>query len=161
MDDHKLAYKNLLRQYFNIDDGLKGIEIGCLKGEFDAFLFFHIPKLHMITIDPSAWWPVVLAENHDFINRFHILPVTSDVAADILYSVYNNTFDFVFIDGEHSYEQTRRDILNYMRLVKKGGLISGHNFGGNTHPGVEKAVKEIFGDKFKLTETDCVWYVSI
>lgn len=59
--------------------------------------------------------------------------------------------DFVYIDGEHSYEGVTRDVFAWYPKVKKGGIISGHDF---TTPNVQKAVinfcksnqiKNIFG----------------
>jgi len=36
-----------------------------------------------------------------------------------------NKFDFVYIDGDHAYAQFKRDLLNYTKVVKIGGIICG------------------------------------
>jgi predicted O-methyltransferase YrrM len=87
------------------------------------------------------------------------MPLHSDMAANILQGQY----DFIFIDGDHSYEQCRKDIVNYLRFVKPGGILSGHNYHkdpNSAHPGVHKSVDEIFGDKVKFVE-DFTWYVQV
>ncbi len=39
----------------------------------------------------------------------------------------NNQLDFLFIDGDHSYEGIKRDFEMYSPLVKKGGIIAFHD----------------------------------
>ena len=53
-----------------------------------------------------------------------------------------NVAELVFIDGEHNYEAVKRDILNFIPLVKQGGLITGHDL-CPAHPGVQRAVAEL------------------
>jgi hypothetical protein len=51
----------------------------------------------------------------------------------------DNSVDMVFIDGDHRYEQCRKDIANYIGKVRPGGWLSGHDY----HlPGVRRAVDE-------------------
>jgi len=38
-----------------------------------------------------------------------------------------NKLDFLFIDGDHSYEGVRRDFAMYSPLVRKGGIIAFHD----------------------------------
>lgn len=52
------------------------------------------------------------------------LIMNSDDAADIIGS---DTFDLVFIDGDHSYEQTRNDIQIWRPKVRGGGILCGHD----------------------------------
>lgn len=37
------------------------------------------------------------------------------------------TFDFIFIDGDHTYEGVRQDFLDYSHLAKKGSIIVFHD----------------------------------
>ncbi len=39
----------------------------------------------------------------------------------------DRTVDFLFIDGEHSYEVVKQDYLNYGPMVKSGGIIAFHD----------------------------------
>lgn len=59
----------------------------------------------------------------------------------------HDAFDFVFIDGDHSYEGCAADIDAYRPLVKEGGLLAGHD---HHWPGVAQAVAERFGTTITL-----------
>ena len=49
-------------------------------------------------------------------------------------------FDFIFVDGDHSYDATFADCVAYYPLLKKGGLFCGHDY--SNLPDVNKAVNE-------------------
>ena len=57
--------------------------------------------------------------------------------------IEDGSLDFLFIDGNHSYESVKEDIKLYLPKVKKGGLISGHDYGLQLS-GVKEAVQESF-----------------
>ena len=57
--------------------------------------------------------------------------------------------DLVFIDGAHSYENVKQDIALWLPKVRKGGILSGHDY-SLEHPGVLKAVDEAFDKKIKI-----------
>jgi len=54
-------------------------------------------------------------------------------------------FDLVFIDSDHFYEPLKQDIKNWLPLVRKGGMISGHDYGSKRFPGCTEAVDDCFG----------------
>lgn len=59
-------------------------------------------------------------------------------------SVWPWQADLVFIDGEHTYEGCREDIKLWTPHVRPGGILCGHDYGGQ-FPGVKKAVDETGG----------------
>jgi predicted O-methyltransferase YrrM len=76
---------------------------------------------------------------------------TSDNAVKELDS---ETYDFVYIDGLHTYEGVKTDIQNYQPLVKPGGVIGGHDYTNKIKHlvGVYDAVNEMFGAPDKVFE---------
>lgn len=42
--------------------------------------------------------------------------------------IADDSLDFVYIDGNHSYSSVREDILLYYPKLKRGGLLSGHDY---------------------------------
>lgn len=51
-----------------------------------------------------------------------ILKGSSDIIAEILKP---ETFDFIYIDGDHAYSQFKKDLLNYMNILKINGILCG------------------------------------
>ena len=66
-----------------------------------------------------------------------------DTSTNFAKTIEDESLDFVFVDGDHSYEATLADIQNYWPKVKKGGLFSGHDINLDA---VDRAVKEFFKD---------------
>src|SRR3990167_11147030 len=156
---HKQGLKNVIEQFFGKDREVRGIEIGCFKGELPLFILSNLMNVSLISIDPCLYWDAVIKNTKNYANRFQIISLASNKAV----SLVDGRIDFVFIDGDHSYQQCREDILNYLPLISKDGFISGHNYHkaeSSAHPGVHQAVDEIFKDKVKLEE-DFIWYVQV
>ena len=38
------------------------------------------------------------------------------------------SIDFVYIDGDHSFETVYEDLTEWSKIVKKGGIVSGHDY---------------------------------
>ena len=52
----------------------------------------------------------------------------------------DESLDFVYIDGNHSFDNVARDILLYLPKIKKTGFIGGHDYSPE-HPGVREAIR--------------------
>ena len=117
----------LRKEYGNTP--IVGVEIGTLSGEH-AFLILKMLNIkNLYLIDPyepdvyngTLYNKVILeAEKiadkvlEPYKDRIIRLKLFSDDAV----SYIKELVDFVYIDGNHSYEQTTRDIINYLPLVK-------------------------------------------
>ena len=68
--------------------------------------------------------------------------------------------DFIYIDAKHSYECVKQHLLLSAKLVKKGGVISGHDFGWTGNGGgVQKAVTEyVTENKVSLSQEGMDWW---
>lgn len=58
-------------------------------------------------------------------------------------------FDFVFLDGGHTYENVSAEIKGFLPIMRKGAIIGGHDYANNDWPGVKQAVDEAFGSTVK------------
>lgn len=152
-----------------------GAEVGTGTGKTAMEILDANRELHLVEV---AWYPGPAALPKDavmyctcqqakalwlrrmskkkFKERITILPYPSYKAAK---KVDDESLDFVFIDADHSYEECLRDITLWVPKVKKGGLISGHDYGDERFPGVIEAVHEFFGEENIKTAPDKVWYI--
>lgn len=124
---------------FSKEAKIQGIEIGCLYGETTQYLLNYFPNLKLIGIDPyedyEDWNHNLSNRNKEidilakrvnkYKDRFALLKTTSDKAHPFL---ANDSFDFVFIDGLHTYDQVLKDCKNYYSKIKSGGILAGHDY---------------------------------
>jgi hypothetical protein len=80
------------------------------------------------------------------IKRFGLEPYVSvhqGMTNQVVSNFFDDTFDLIFIDADHSYEAVRQDIDQWRPKLKKTGIMAGHDYGG-TWTGVKKAADETF-----------------
>jgi predicted O-methyltransferase YrrM len=71
----------------------------------------------------STWWSnMEQAGVQDIVQP---CPGSSDTWAELL---RHQPIDMLFIDGDHSYNGVRNDILNWTPMLKDGGIIALHDF---------------------------------
>lgn len=133
-----------------------GAEIGVWQGQNAAVLCAANPHLHLYAVDP--WAPQ--SDYREDKNDAHRLQDAYQLAQQRL-APYNVTFlrmpsleaatrvpdgslDFVYIDSNHRYESAKADLEAWVPKVRKGGVVSGHDFFTKVkkHIDVERAVRE-------------------
>jgi predicted O-methyltransferase YrrM len=94
-----------------------------------------------------------LAEHNIGDRQFILMKMCSKRAYQFL---SGQRFGFIFIDGNHEYNDVISDIALYKGLVSKGGVLAGHDYylDGN-FPGVRQAVDEQIGRPDEVVET--IW----
>jgi hypothetical protein len=147
-----------LYQECNEDCDLRGIEIGVLNGETSRHLLSLGEYIRLIGIDPiipdSMETSLIgslefIRQNTDFAGeRWEFL---QDYSYDVHSQFVNESVDFLFIDGDHTYDAVRQDYELYFPKIRKGGLIFFHdsrmNRGGAPfHVGSSKFVDELIDD---------------
>jgi hypothetical protein len=90
-----------------------------------------------------------------------VVPVKSDLEQAVrLGPLAHVKADLVFIDGDHRQAAVALDIENALRILKRGGVMSGHDYGKSSWPGVKKAVDSYFaGKKPGLCRT--IWWLRV
>lgn len=66
----------------------------------------------------------------------------------------DNYFDLVYVDGSHSYNDVKNDIVNWLPKIKQSGFISGHDF---YHESIKRAIFETIGLEDIKTYSDSSW----
>lgn len=136
------------------------IEVGSWKGKSSAFMAVEIANSNkQIKFDCIDTWMgseehanneciqnntlyELFLSNIEPIKQF-INPIRlSSEKASHLYD--NESIDIVFIDACHNYECVKDDIHLWLPKVKKGGILSGHDYNSGW-PGVVRAVNESLG----------------
>lgn len=158
--------EEVLIPHFGIEKPVVGVEIGVLGASGTVAMLNRMPNLKLYAIDPwkhfdgAEYEAENSQEYHDenyrvakhrtkeFGDRVVLMKMTSDEALNLIPMV-----DFVHIDGDHRYEQVKKDIANYKIKVKPGGIISGHDWWLDH---IKKAVREELGDNVQLGD-DGVW----
>jgi len=123
-----------------------GVEVGVEKGKNAQTMFEIIPNLKLFGVDPYEQHPqasyVVDAKRRGWDEKylhnckmqclrrmrgrnFTLLQGFSEHMADKL---DDNSVDFVYIDADHSYDMVMLDLIKWGRKLKKGGILSGHDY---------------------------------
>jgi len=71
-----------------------------------------------------------------------VMDLSQPLYVDALVAEFGGKADMVFIDADHSREGVLRDIDTAKRLLKKGGILCGHDYNEPDWPGVTEAVNE-------------------
>jgi len=71
----------------------------------------------------------------------------------------DKSIDFVYIDGDHSYNNIKKDIELYYSKVKIGGLIGGHDY-TKLQYGIKQAVIEFFPSSDICNEKNDWWAIK-
>mgnify|MGYP003704090151 CR=1 FL=1 len=80
-----------------------------------------------------------------YMDRFEFMKMSSENA---IKSFAPGSVDYVFVDGDHSYDATIADCELYYPFLKKGGIFCGHDY--QALESVKKAVDD-FRTKNKIT----------
>lgn len=145
-----IIYKNRNEMVHNIlKPGYIGVELGVLKGDFSQTLYCYNPsRLDLVDLwipnsqsmsgdedgnnlqiyDTNYCYDQVVSKFKDK-NEVNIIRSNS---IDYIKSVKPNTYDFVYIDTDHSYDVTIVELNLIFNKVKIGGFICGHDFDLNS-----------------------------
>ena len=139
-------------------------EIGVWKGQFAEQLLSLQPR-HLILVDPfvgtvssgdengnnvvDAYLPLeylILNQKYKYDPKVILFRGYSH---ELLPHFAKQSFDIIYIDGDHSYQGVKNDLALARQLVKRGGYICGHDYEMNPNKtknnynfGVKQAVDE-------------------
>ena len=119
-----------------------GAEIGVSKGRYSKFLLVKIPKLKLFCIDPYMAYNEYVEANREGgqetlnehyekakgrLSKYDAIFVKK-TSMEAVKDFEDESLDFVFIDGNHTFEYAVNDIAEWYKKVRKGGIVSGHDF---------------------------------
>lgn len=143
-----------LAEHFNSLGFHRGAEIGVADGRYAEILCQKIPGLKLTAVDPwmpydGNWRSRGYQENAYKTAQYRLkdYPVRfiKDYSIPASLSILDESLDFVFIDGDHHFDFIMEDIIAWSRKVRKGGIVSGHDYyefkSGGIVPAVDAYVK--------------------
>lgn len=95
------------------------LEIGLGHWGFSTRVWLAHTEAQVTTVDKGDWKGAGAGLTNHYPDRFTFLKGLTDEVLPKL----KREYDLIFIDGDHSYEGAKADILNCQKLVKKGGII--------------------------------------
>lgn len=141
-----------------------GAEVGVMNGDFSRAILNKNPGLKMFCIDPYSPWPGSRATQGLCDNRFSrakrkmrnfdatfIRKTSMEALADIP----DDSLDFVYIDACHDFDNVMMDLIGWNRKVRRGGMVSGHDYTPLHDCGVIPAV-----NAFTWAHDIKSWYVT-
>ena len=165
--DARAEFKFLIdeKKYLNC------VEVGVCEGDYAAVLAeSRFEKLFLV--DPWKYMEnyIDIANSQDFIQEERYqkvkrrfiddkrITLIRQTSLDAVKPFEDNQLDFVYLDGDHSYEAARDDINAWYKKIKSGGCLAGHDYLDGVLPqgifGVKKAVDEFCNNnKFELHVT--------
>lgn len=131
-------------------------EIGSAAGESAEDFSHYFPEVHCV--DP---WPHPEPTDNveaSFDERMRLagnIFKHKGLSLEIAPTVPDGTMDFVYIDGDHSYEACLADIRAWLPKLRPGAFLGGHDY---QLPPVQQAVTKVFGIGARLF-SDHSWIV--
>lgn len=164
---NKLSYgrEKLLGQIkkFLVDVDI-AVEVGTYKGDFGQIIIDTTKPNDFYAVDPLRLFPGMISyPGSEFDSQESLDALAEKVSARFSKQGHtllrgtseeqsttfeDGSIDFVYIDGDHTYEGCKLDIDLWWPKIKSGGILSGHDFCESVNPktglkfGVIEAVTE-------------------
>lgn len=126
------------------------LEVGSFKGRSAAYIAsaFQPSNAKLYCVD--TWMSQAMSQKEeDVFGVFkkntqswsdHIVPMRGN-SQEVAKRWPGTPIDFLWIDGDHSYEGCRNDILSWLPFVREGAIVAFHDYANPC--GVEQAVEEL------------------
>jgi predicted O-methyltransferase YrrM len=151
--------------------GLRALELGVAEGGFSQEIWNRLAPSHLVLVD--SWEGERYAVGHEKVSQKFasqiqrgLVKIHKAKSVDFLKSCEPGSFDFIYIDTDHSYGTTIKELRECARIIAPGGFICGHDYtaGNVVAPvvyGVIQAVSQFCVEsnwKFKyLTVESAAW----
>jgi hypothetical protein len=178
-----LPVKGLIPYIKRLGPDAKGIEIGVARAESSYAILESCPNVtQLYGIDPyiayNDWNGHVDQAHNDktreiaiknmekfcdrYVSLFHSTSRMAVQGNDGVPGFDEKSMDFIFIDGDHSYEGAKWDMENYYDFIRPGGIFSGHDYNlGTVRTALEEFRRE---NKIRLpvqVVDNNAWYMTV
>lgn len=126
-------------EIFNSLGFRNGCEVGVWQGKNAFNIVNAIPEAKILLVDPYSnhpyvrkprtEWRIENAEGqaHNRLQGKNVVFIRK-LSEDAVKDIPDESLDFVYIDGEHHYDQVMLDNILWSRKIRKGGIAAGHDY---------------------------------
>ena len=174
MDNRKIEVKSfrpaIVYIQKNLGKELTGAEIGVYKGDNAEFILNVLQPTLLYLIDP--WNNFMDTDSNEIIGEIQYIETQerlklygnkrlikrTSLEASKLFR--DKELDFVYIDADHSYQGVSQDLNLWYPKIKKGGILSGHDY-HQSMKNVVIAVNEFVAkNKLQLMHAETDWWLT-
>lgn len=145
------------------------VEVGVYEGNTSRYLLGRFPELHIYAVDPYKHYSGYATANlsrakdiaTDVLHHDRVLWV-KEFSIDAASRFDEESLDIVFIDANHKYGYVKEDLQAWWPKVRRGGIMSGHDFySWAKNEGVRRAVQRFAKSRgLKINRGyDAVWWI--
>lgn len=127
-----IAYWKLLN-YFKFTNFL---EIGVYQGLTTGLFFESNPDANVVAIDPRNRLELFYKNYPEFQKQFTYI---NEKSQDV--DISNHSYDFILVDGDHSYQSAREDIFKSLECLAPGAVLAIDDFNMS---GVAQAIQDLY-----------------
>lgn len=123
-----------------VDNGyLVGAEVGVYKGEYTE-MFCQVGVKMIYAVDPWTEYRIrrdlitqkrqdfLCGHTHRVLDKYPNCKIIRKSSMDAVKDFEDESLDFVYIDGNHNLKEVTEDITEWEKKVRKGGIVSGHDY---------------------------------
>lgn len=135
-------HRNDLAQLFAELGFKRGAEIGVAEGKYSEVLMKANPNIELLLIDPWHAYsdnPQNKTKDKNELafneakRRVEALggsvgQMIMKLSMDAVRDIENESLDFVYIDGHHSFDYVMQDLIEWSKRVRSGGIVSGDDY---------------------------------
>jgi methyltransferase family protein len=166
-DTSRIRRWNRRRLLRMLPKGSVGAEIGVWRGDFSAEILRTVRPAKLYLVDPwllrtepkyehAMWGGATEQAQLNDVLRFVRERFREEIAAGVVEVVRQDSataaaafpaehFDWIYLDGDHTYESVQRDLEAFVPKLKPAGVITGDDYDneGWWENGVRRAVDEL------------------
>lgn len=118
----------------------RGAEIGVRNGEYSEVLCMNNPDAVIYGIDPyvphrgyldttrQSSFDKYEAEAHQKLDGYPNYQFMKQFSMDAVEDFEDESLDFVYIDADHDFQNVANDVHEWLKKLKKGGILAGHDY---------------------------------
>lgn len=146
--EQKMKDRKELIKLFRDLELKNGAEIGVARGQFSKFMMDTIPDLHLMSVDQYKVYGRISATRRQRqyvqakrrLSGYPTNTLVVDTSMNVALRTPNESLDFVYIDADHKFNGVVCDVVEWAKKVRKGGIVSGHDYFNRKTYGVRDAV---------------------